>query len=201
VAFSGGIHEPTGRPTEAHAVSLPSQIAQRGHEQPGAAIAPGTRVSAPSPQSTWTVRSYQRKFAAQAAAANSPRWPSIPAPEIAADSCSRNNSSACEPHRAFIKAQLRLRRNAAAVYQNPVDQHGFTGAYNSDKRFVARARRREPEQFEFLPGEEMLAVNAGDALDLSLAGARFERRAQDGLQGRLQDVHSSCPLGSEGGGK
>ena len=59
---------------------------------------------------------------------------------------------------AFIEAQLRLRRNAMAIYQDLVDQHGFAGAYNSVKRFVGKLRHREPEQFDrlaFLPGEEM----------------------------------------------
>ena len=69
-------------------------------------------------------------------------------------------ASLCEPHRAFIEAQLRLGRNAMAIYQELVDVHAFAGRYNSVKRFVARTRIREPEQFDrlsFLPGEEMQA--------------------------------------------
>lgn len=67
------------------------------------------------------------------------------------------HTSACEPWRGFIEEQLRLKRNATAIYQDLVDLHGFAGAYNSVKRFVARLRHREPEQFdrlEFAPGEE-----------------------------------------------
>jgi transposase len=67
-------------------------------------------------------------------------------------------ASSCEPHRAFIEAQLRLLRNAMAIYQDLVDDHGFTGAYNAVKRFAGKLRHREPEQFDrlaFLPGEEM----------------------------------------------
>ena len=67
-------------------------------------------------------------------------------------------SSKCEPHRAVIDAQLRLGRNAMAIYQDLVDQHGFDGAYNSVKRFAAQLRRKEPKQFDrlsFAPGEEM----------------------------------------------
>jgi hypothetical protein len=37
--------------------------------------------------------------------------------------------SACEPHRSLIEAQLRLRRNAMAIYQDLADQHGFTAGY------------------------------------------------------------------------
>jgi transposase len=118
-----------------------------------------------------TIRVYQKRFAAAAAATSPgvatdsagvnagpaqqipPPRPPAPAPAPAAAT-----ASACEPHRAFIEAQLRLRRNAMAIYQDLVDRHGFTGAYNSVKRFVGKLRQREPEQFDrlaFLPGEEM----------------------------------------------
>jgi hypothetical protein len=44
-----------------------------------------------------------------------------------------------------------------SIYQDLVEDHGFTHRYNSVKRFVAKLRAREPERFdvlEFLPGEE-----------------------------------------------
>ncbi len=50
-------------------------------------------------------------------------------------------SSLCEPHREFIEAQLRLKRNAVAIFQDLVDTHGFAGQYNSVKRFVAKLRQ------------------------------------------------------------
>lgn len=65
--------------------------------------------------------------------------------------------SACEPHRAWIEAQLQLGRNAVSIYQDLVELHGFAHHYNSVKRFVARLRARAPERFdvlEFAPGEE-----------------------------------------------
>lgn len=65
--------------------------------------------------------------------------------------------SACEPHREWIEAQVRLGRNAMAIYQELVDQRGFTQRYNSVKRFCRGLRQCEPEQFdrlEFSPGEE-----------------------------------------------
>lgn len=68
------------------------------------------------------------------------------------------SSSLCEVHRDFIEAQLLLRRNAMAIYQDLVDSHGFTAAYNSVKRFVRALHKKAPEQFDrlsFLPGEEM----------------------------------------------
>ena len=65
-------------------------------------------------------------------------------------------ASACEPHRSWIEAQVGLGRNAVAIYQDLVEAHGFTHAYNSVKRFVAALKARAPERFdvlEFLPGE------------------------------------------------
>jgi transposase len=65
--------------------------------------------------------------------------------------------SACEPHREWIESQIRLGRNAVAIYQDLVDHHDFKHRYNSVKRFVRALKRKEPEQFdrlEFLPGEE-----------------------------------------------
>ena len=65
--------------------------------------------------------------------------------------------SACEPHRKWIESQVRLGRNAVSIFQELIDEHGFTHRYNSVKRFVAKLRAREPERFdvlEFPPGEE-----------------------------------------------
>ncbi len=65
--------------------------------------------------------------------------------------------SACEPHRTWIEEQVRLKRNAQAIFQELVDRHGFSHRYNSVKRFVRGLKREVPEQFdrlEFAPGEE-----------------------------------------------
>lgn len=84
-----------------------------------------------------------------------PPWPPGP---------SRQSTSACEPHRDFIAAQLQLRRNFTAVYQDLVDQFGFTAGYNSVKRFAGSLIEGEPAQFdrlEFARGEE-LQVDYGE---------------------------------------
>jgi transposase len=65
--------------------------------------------------------------------------------------------SACEAHREWVESQVRLGRNAVSIYQELVEEHGFTHCYNSVKRFVAKLRAREPERFDILessPGEE-----------------------------------------------
>ena len=59
-------------------------------------------------------------------------------PQMAA---SRNpTASACEPHLDFIEVSLSKGRNAKAIYQDLVDYHGFTGRYQSVKRFVRGLR-------------------------------------------------------------
>jgi transposase len=77
--------------------------------------------------------------------------------------------SACEPHRAWIEAQVQLGRNATSLYQDLVDDHAFAHRYNSVKRFVATLRMREPERFDvlaFLPGEEAQVDYGQGALTL-----------------------------------
>jgi hypothetical protein len=46
----------------------------------------------------------------------------------------RQSTSACEPHRDFIQAQVGLHRNFTAIYQDLVDNFGFSASYNSVKR-------------------------------------------------------------------
>jgi transposase len=84
--------------------------------------------------------------------------------------------SACEPHREWIEAQIRLGRNAMAIYQDLVDHHGFTSRYNSVKRFCRCLKKTEPAQFdrlEFLPGEEA-QVDYGEGA-LTLSNGRYRR--------------------------
>jgi transposase len=130
-----------------------------------------------------TIRAYQKRFAA--AAANSPGVATDPAAQIpppraptAVTAIAAATMSACEPHRGFIEAQLRLRRNAVAIYQDLVDQFGFAAAYGSVKRFVRQLRQCEPEQFdrlEFLPGEEM-QVDYGEGAPTRVPGTDRYRK-------------------------
>ena len=81
-----------------------------------------------------------------------------PAPGIVAPAKPFNFArSASEPHREWIEQQIRLKRNAQAIYQDLVDQFGFAASYDSVKRFVRALRHVDPEQFdrlEFAPAEE-----------------------------------------------
>ncbi len=126
-----------------------------------------------------TIRTYQLRFAAEQA--NSPGVATgselqIPPPWPPA--AAQPSVSACEPHRPFIEAQLRLKRNFMAIYQDLVDQHGFTGAYNSVKRFAGGLRQGAPEQFdrlEFAPGEEA-QVDYGEGAPTRVLGSTRYRR-------------------------
>jgi hypothetical protein len=97
-----------------------------------------------------TIRTYQQRFAVDPANC----------PGVATDSSQSNCSTLAtdfetgiaaaghavqvRTHRAFIDAQLRLGRNATAIYQDLVDLHGFDGAYNSVKRFAPSFATRSP---------------------------------------------------------
>lgn len=130
-----------------------------------------------------TIRGYQQRFAAEHANSSGVSTgvpaqippPCAPAPVPVV---SGSTVSACEPHRAFIEAQLRLRRNAMSIYQDLVDGHGFTAQYSSVMRFARKLRHQEPEQFdrlEFAPGEEM-QVDYGEGAPTRVPGTdRFRR--------------------------
>ena len=155
-----------------------------------------------------TIRRYEQLYRAQAAnsptpatgsglvqAANSPGmatgfvpaqgqtpppWPPAPAAvtDTALDACPAHVRSACDGYRAWIEEQVRLKRNAQAIYQDLVDCFGFSARYNSVKRFVRRLRDVEPEQFdrlEFLPGQEA-QVDYGEGAPTRVANtARYRR--------------------------
>lgn len=138
-----------------------------------------------------TIRAYQRKYVASQA--NSPGVatgeltvevfqtpPPRPPDQVPSTEVSNTapGSSSCEPWREFIEAQLRLKRNATAIYQDLVDLHGFTHAYNAVKRFVGKLKFREPEQFdrlEFAPGEEAQVDYGEGALTLDPLNKRWRR--------------------------
>lgn len=126
-----------------------------------------------------TIRHYQKLFQSQnltphsepsrTAIQTAPPWSPTPTPVA---------DSLCEPHRSFIEAQLRLKRNAMAIYQDLVDNHGFAGKYNSVKRFCAKLREVAPQQFDrlsFLPGEEMQVDYGEGALTRVPGGDRFRK--------------------------
>ena len=84
-------------------------------------------------------------------------WP--PAPTRAPQ------ASACEPHRDRIEAALKVGRNAMAIWQDLLDEVGFTARYASVRRFVRQLRGATPPEARVVittaPGEEA-QVDYGD---------------------------------------
>jgi len=70
----------------------------------------------------------------------------------------KTRSSSCEPFREIIELGLSRDRNAMAIWQDLVTGHGFSGAYNTVKRFVRQLRGvRKPQASGIIitaPGEE-----------------------------------------------
>ena len=68
------------------------------------------------------------------------------------------SASACEPYRELIEQGLARGRNAVAIWQDLVSDHGFTGSYQTVKRFVRKLRGTQlPEASGIIvtqPGEE-----------------------------------------------
>lgn len=126
-----------------------------------------------------TIRSLTQR--ASEANSNSPgvaTGPAVQIPPPRPPARAAVSPSACEPHRAFITEQLRLRRNYTAIYQELVDRLGFAASYNSVKRFAGTIVAKEPEQFdrlEFAPGEEA-QVDYGEGAMTRVPGTDRYRR-------------------------
>jgi len=67
-------------------------------------------------------------------------------------------ASVCEPYRETIELWLSRGRNATAIWQDLVDQHGYSGGYQTVKRFVRKLRgAHSPQAVGIIltsPGEE-----------------------------------------------
>jgi hypothetical protein len=64
----------------------------------------------------------------------------LPAPKL--------STSDCEPFREVIELGLSRGRNPMAIWQDMVTDHGFSGAYNTVKRFVRKLRgAKQPERY------------------------------------------------------
>jgi len=96
-----------------------------------------------------------------------------PRPPALAAKMPKHVRSACESHREWIEEQVRLGRNAMAIYQDLVELFGFAHRYNSVKRFVRLLKKKDPEQYdrlEFLMGEEAQVDYGQGALTLHSSG-------------------------------
>jgi len=98
----------------------------------------------------------------------------------------RRSSSSCEAYREWIELELSRGRNATGIFQDLVDRHGFTGSYESVKRFVRKLRgQASPEArsiIETRPGAQcQMDYGTGPlTLQIALASPARYRRYQGG---------------------
>ena len=78
-------------------------------------------------------------------------------------------SSACEPYRELIEQGLRRGRNAMAIWQDLVSEHGFPRGYETVKRFVRKLRGAE------LPQAVGIILTAAGPRSWTRSGAHRER--------------------------
>jgi transposase len=90
-------------------------------------------------------------------------------------------ASACEPYRELITEAVSRGRNAVAIYQDLVDDHGFAAKYASVKRFVATLRDTVVDEARVVitaaPGDEG-QVDYGDGPMVRWAATGKYRRTR-----------------------
>jgi transposase len=151
-----------------HKKTTVATLLERGHSQ--------REIERLSGVNRRTIRAYQQQAELAANCSTPSTGPNQTAPPR--PPASKWAPSACEGHRSFIEAQVRLRRNAMAIYQDLVDHHGFVAGYPSVKRFVGRLKHSEPEQFDrldFACGEEV-QVDYGEGAPTLVPGTDRYRK-------------------------
>jgi len=91
------------------------------------------------------------------------------------------SASTCEPYREIIAEALARGRNAVAIWQDLVDDHGFPAQYASVRRFVVQLRGHTPAEARVVittaPGEEG-QVDYGDGPMVRVRGTDKYRRVR-----------------------
>jgi transposase len=88
-------------------------------------------------------------------------------------------ASACEPYRELIELALGRGRNAMAIWQDLVDEHGFPARYASVRRYVVKVRGvRAPDAHPVIitaPGEEAQVDYGEGPMVRDLATSKYRR--------------------------
>jgi len=88
-------------------------------------------------------------------------------------------ASACEPYREAIEIGLGRGRNAVAIWQDLVTDYGFTGAYQSVRRFIRKfLGTQSPEArvvIETAPGEEAQVDYGSGPMARDPASGKYRR--------------------------
>jgi transposase len=90
-------------------------------------------------------------------------------------------ASACEPYREQIIEALGRGRNAMAIWQDLVDDHGFTARYASVRRFVRKLRGRSP-----IDARVVIQTAAGEESQVDYGDGPMVRHPQTGKYRRTR---------------
>ena len=71
----------------------------------------------------------------------------VESPEPEGPNCGVGRQSHCEPYREIIEGKLEAQLHAKRIWQDLVDDHGFSQSYQSVKRFVRKLKKPEPKLF------------------------------------------------------
>jgi len=85
-------------------------------------------------------------------------------------------ASACEPYREFIEVALASGRNAMAIWQDLVDDHGFAARYASVKRYVGKLKTTAAPEAH--PSRRPARRRRSSPLARSAAARRQDSRAR-----------------------
>src|ERR1700687_4645005 len=91
------------------------------------------------------------------------------------------SASTCEPYRGLIKQGLARGRNAVAIWQDLVSDHGFAGSYQTVKRFVRKLR--EPQRPE---AAGIILTAAGEEAQVDYGSGPMVRDPQSGKYRRTR---------------
>jgi hypothetical protein len=95
----------------------------------------------------------------------------------------------CEPYRERIEIGLGRGRNAMAIWQDLVSDHGFAGGYQAVKRFVRKLRGPQcPE------AAGIILTAAGEEGQVDYGSGRMVRDAQNGKYRRTRTIRSDSGL-------
>jgi transposase len=128
-----------------------------------------------------TIQRVRREAGLEGSKCTTPgKVPTDPLPsdgEVPADPPAATRSSA-EPFRDFIEAEIAKRRNSAAIYQDLVERHGYSGSYDAVKRLARKLRGSLPKvscRFETEPGQEAQVDYGEGALTRDPRTGRYRR--------------------------
>jgi len=89
------------------------------------------------------------------------------------------SGSSCEPWREQIEEAIAARRNAMSIWQQLVDQHGYSGSYQSVRRFVRQLTGETAAEacavIETAPGEEAQVDYGNGPMVLDPQSGKYRR--------------------------